>query len=93
MKNLKNTLSAAALMMVLGVGAVSAKTGLLISDRTSNQQCTVKNNLLAKLAGIIIIGMPSFDGIIIVDRQACQNTDKTGLLISDRDGIIIVDKK
>ena len=98
MKNLKNMLSAAALMVVLGVGAASANTGLLISDK-SNQPCTVKDNFINQLAGVVVIGMPSLDGIIITDRdgiiitdrQDCQSSDSDGIIITDRDGIIITD--
>jgi hypothetical protein len=91
MKNFKNMLSAAALMVVLGVGAASANTGLLITDKTTTQPCTFKNSLLTQLSGIIIVGMPSLDGIIIVDRIACQSNETDGIIIVDRNGIIIVD--
>ena len=91
MKNFKNILSAAALLVVLGFGSVSANAGLLISDRSSNQACTENNSLLNQLAGIVVVGMPSLDGIIIIDRTDCQANEADGIIIVDRDGIIIVD--
>lgn len=93
MKNLKNMLSAAALMVFLGVGAASASTGLLISDKSANQPCSVKNSLLNQFAGVVIVGMPSLDGIILLERQACESNETDGLLISDRDGIILLETK
>ena len=91
MKNFKNILSAAALLVVLGFGSVSANAGLLISDRSSNQACTDKNSLLNQLAGIFVVGMPSLDGIIIVDRVNCPAGETDGIILTDRNGIIIVD--
>ena len=35
MKNLKNTISALSLMAVLGLGAVAANAGILITDRST----------------------------------------------------------
>ena len=93
MKNLKNMLSAAGLMVVLGFGAVSANAGLLITDRTNNQPCTVKSSFLTQLSGIIIVGMPSLDGIIIIDApKGCVSNENDGIILVDRDGIIIIDK-
>ncbi|MDQ3041832.1 MAG: hypothetical protein M3R11_05560 [Acidobacteriota bacterium] len=92
MKNLKNMLSAASLMAVMVFGAVSANAGLLISDRatnTSKGQCTIKGGFLQELAGIIILGAPSLNGIIILGAPEC--TEKDGLLISDRSGLLISD--
>jgi hypothetical protein len=95
MKNLKNMLSAASLMAVMVFGAVSANAGLLISDRTTNDtkgQCTTKTGgILQQLAGIIILGAPSLNGIIILGAPAPECTEKDGLLISDRSGLLISD--
>ena len=92
MKNLKNMLSAAGLMAVMVFGAVSANAGLMISDRTANTgQCTANDSsFLHQLSGILIVG---FNGIIIIDRAAPQCTETDGLMISDKDGIIIIDKQ
>jgi len=98
MKNLKNMVAALSLMAVLGFGAVSANAGLLISDRSSNGCAPVKNDILTQLSGILIVGAPMLDGIIILgrngllisDRTACESS-KDGLLISDRSGLLISD--
>lgn len=93
MKNLKSMLSAASLMAVMVFGAVSANAGLIISDRATNDtkgQCTVKDGgILQQLAGIIILGAPTLNGIIILGAPECSQTD--GLIISDRNGLIISD--
>jgi len=85
MKNLKNTMMAAGLMAVLGFGAVSANAGLLISDKSGAQPCgTVKDSVLNQIAGVIIVGFPMLDGILIAGRD--------GIMVSDRDGIMVSDK-
>ena len=91
MKNVKNILSAAALLVVLGVGTVSANAGLLISDKTNNQPCSEASSILNQLAGILIVGMPSLDGIIIIDKKTCDADGKDGIILTDRDGIILTD--
>ena len=90
MKNLKNTISAVGLMAVLTLGAVSANAGMIISDRATGQ-CTVKDGgIIQQIAGIIIIGAPVLNGIIIIDAPTpCE--DKNGMIISDRNGMIISD--
>jgi len=102
MKNLKNTAAAFGLMMVLAFGAVSANAGLLISDRSgSGQQCgSVKGGWLTQLSGILIVGAPMLDGIIIFGRDGLLISDKgnggtcgkSGLLISDKSGLLISDR-
>ncbi len=101
MKNLKNTISALSLMAVLGLGAVVANAGLMISDRSTGQQqlcAPVKDDLLTQLSGVIILGAPLLDGVIILGRDGLMISDKgtggcntNGLMISDRDGILIHD--
>ena len=97
MKNLKNTLTAAVLMAVLGMGATVAKAGLLISDKATpadDTQCKV-NDAKSDIKGFILVGLNGFilvgvnglilsDGLIISDRK-CEGdgTAKDGLLISD----------
>jgi hypothetical protein len=93
MKNIKNTLAAIGMAAVLGVGSVSANTGLLLSDRaTTEQQCTVRTpSLITQLSGIIIIGAPqSLSGLLLSDRLTteCDTRDtredgRNGLLLSD----------
>ncbi|MCY7346970.1 MAG: hypothetical protein LH614_12215 [Pyrinomonadaceae bacterium] len=101
MKNIKNTISALGLMAVLGLGAVAANAGLMISDRSTGQQqlcAPVKDDLLTQLSGIIILGAPMLDGIIILGRDGLMISDKgnggcntNGLMISDRSGLMISD--
>lgn len=91
MKNLKNTIAAAALLTVLGFGAVSAHAGLLISDKNTDQGgCNPKSGLLNQLAGILIVGAPMLDGIIIVGRDGLMMSDKAAPCTENKDGIIIV---
>lgn len=98
MKNLKNTISAAGLMAVLALGAVSANAGMIISDRATGQ-CSVKGGLLQQVAGIIAIGLPSLNGMILSDRSGMIISDRPtpcetsadGMIISDRNGMIISD--
>lgn len=70
-------ISALTLMVVLGLGAVSANAGFMISDRGNGSQapCNVKSDT-SSFDGIIIVGLPMLDGIIIVGRD--------GLMISDK---------
>ena len=90
MKNLKNTISAVGLMAVLALGAVSANAGMIISDRATGQ-CTVKDGgIIQQIAGIIIVGAPALNGIIIIDA-ALSGCEKDGMIISDRNGMIISD--
>lgn len=101
MKNLKNTVAAAALMAVLGMGTVSANAGLLISDRSSGCGSVKSGGLLNQLAGIVIGGAPLLDGIIIVGRDGLMVSDKAapcggetskdGIIIVGRDGLMVSD--
>ena len=92
MKNLKNTVAAILMAVVLMVGTGFAKDGLLMSDfaqggQTNCQQSTDNGGIIiADLTGIIIVG---FTGIIIADLTA----DNEGVRnqTSCRDGIIIAD--
>lgn len=92
MKNIKNTLAAIGMAAVLGVGTVSANTGLLLSDRGINtdQGCTVRTpGLISQLSGIIIIGAPQgLSGLLLSDRltTTCDTREdvrRDGLLLSD----------
>lgn len=94
MKKVKNML-AAGMLLVMGVSAVSANSGMLIHDRNgSTPQSGCESSILQNLAGAAnaIGGMilSDFTGIIIVDKSA-PCTQKDGIIIVDRDGIIIVD--
>ncbi len=105
MKNLKNTAAAMTMMAVLGLGAVSANAGLLVSDKSANGCGTVKESVLTRLSGILIVGLPGLDGILAAGRDGLMVSDrdgllmsdkgcnqgKTGLLISDRSGLLISD--
>ena len=92
MKNLKNTISAAGLMAVLALGAVSANAGMIISDRATGQ-CTVNDGgILQQVAGIIAVGLPSLNGMIISDAPTPCDTNADGMIISDRSGMIISDR-
>ncbi len=96
MKNLKNTLAATAMMVVLGVGAVSANTGIIITDRsTTGSTGCATGGVLQQLAGVYnaLSGMliSDRDGIIITDKATPCSTGKDGMMITDRDGIIITD--
>lgn len=85
------------LVATLGFGAVSANAGILVSDKNSNQQCApVKSNLLNQFAGILIVGAPMLDGIIMVGRDGILVSDKgceskDGIIIVGRDGILVSD--
>ncbi len=90
MKNLKNTISAVGLIAVLALGVVSANAGMIISDRATGQ-CTVNDGgIIQQIAGIIIVGAPALSGMIISDAPIpCD--EKDGMIISDRNGMIISD--
>ncbi len=98
MKNLKNTAAAMTMMAVLGLGAVSANAGLLMSDKGANGCGTVKESVLTRLSGILIVGLPGLDGIIAAGRDGILMSDRDGLLMSDKgcaaskDGILISDR-
>ena len=102
MKNLKNTISALTLMVVLGLGAVSANAGFMITDKNAPcQGDSITKDLADVLGGITVAGMPMLDGIIIIgrdgfmisDKAECQATatEKDGIIIIGRDGFIITD--
>ena len=91
MKNLKNTISAAGLMAVLALGTVSANAGMIISDRATGQ-CTVNDGILQQVVGIIAVGFPSLNGMIISDAPTPCDTNADGMIISDRNGMIISDR-
>lgn len=103
MKNLKNTISALTLMVVLGLGAVSANAGFMITDRNAPcQDNSFTKDLADTIGGITVAGMPMLDGIIIIGRDGLMISDKSsecqtptaekdGIIIIGRDGIIITD--
>lgn len=100
MKNLKNMISAASLMAVMAIGAISANAGLLISDRnapgttpTVKGQCTPIKDNTQSLDGIIIIGFQEvLDGIIIIGREGLLISDKvTPCVDKAKDGLLITD--
>ena len=103
MKNLKNMMSALSLMVVLGLGAVSANAGFMISDKSAPcQGDSITKDLADTLGGITVAGMPMLDGIIIIGRDGfmisdkaseCQATatEKDGIIIIGRDGFMITD--
>lgn len=86
--NLKNTVAAAGLMAVMTIGTISASAGVIETDRSSNggaAPCsTVKGGLLAQLSGILIVGLPMFDGLMVSDRTGLMVSDRSGLMVSDR---------
>ena len=88
MKNLKNTAAAFGLMVVLAVGSASANTGILMSDKSgSASPCgTVKGGFLTQLSGILIVGLPMLDGILMSDRAGILMSDRSGILMSDKSG-------
>ena len=93
MKNIKNTVAAMTLMAVLGLGAVTANAGLLVSDRgiNTNSVPTCNSNgggVLDQATGILIVGFSSLTGILIADRQTpCVQNPTDGV---SNDGILIV---
>lgn len=98
MKNFKNMLTAMAMTAVLGVGTISASTGLIITDKSNGatKPCPVKEaGVIDQISGIIIVGLSGLiitdlHGLIITDAPTV-NCDKSGLIITDRDGLIITD--
>lgn len=88
MKNLKNMAAALGLMAVLGFGAVSANAGIMITDRQA--PCTTESSSIRDLSAIAAVGLPMFDGIIIIGRDGLMITDKADSCTS-RDGIMITD--
>ena len=92
MKNIKNTVAAMTLAAVLGLGAVSANAGILMTGRGANTNnvptCNAtETGVFNQLTGILIVGFASLTGILMTDRQTpcVQNpTDgaaSTGILI------------
>ena len=92
MKNFKNMISALSLMAVMVFGAVSANAGLLISDRgTGCQNTNTAQEIPNALDGIIIIGVPLVDGIIIIGRTGLLISDRTDCNTAERGGLLISD--
>ena len=90
MKNIKNTVAAMTLAAVLGLGAVSANAGLLLSDRnvntTSQPSCTASStSVFDQLTGIIIVGFTSLTGVKLGSQPApCVQSpadSATGIII------------
>ena len=69
MKNLKNTLVAIGLVVILGVGAISAKAEMINSDGTNGQCSVEKDGVLEQFADII----NGLTGIIIFDTPTCTD--------------------
>ena len=93
---MKNTMKAIALALVLSFTATiaNAKDGIIISDRGVVKGCDVKE----QATGIIVVGMPGIIvvgrailGIIVSDKADRSCTQETGIIVSDRTGIIISD--
>lgn len=97
MKNLKNTLAAASLAVVMGMGTVSANAGIMVSDKTSNSAnpCAVQTTgILNQVADFVLSG---FTGIILTDRAGIMVSDRNGIILTDKgcaakDGIILTDR-
>ena len=89
MKNIKNTIAAMSLVAVLGLGAVTANAGLLISDRGvgTTPTCAAGGGILNQAAGILIVGANSLTGILMSDLTGILMSDRSGLLISDRNAV------
>ena len=98
MKNIKNTAAAFGMMAVLGLGAVTANAGMILSDRSVGSTPTCGANtggIFSQVAGILIVGasssltgilMSDRSGMILSDRNAggCQATQsRDGILMSD----------
>jgi hypothetical protein len=88
MKNIKNTLAATVLAVVMGVSTVSANAGFLVSDRgiggeNSLPTCESSNTGFLSSLMAIIYGR---DGFLVSDRSAngCQSTQ-------NRDGVMLAD--
>lgn len=84
MKNLKNMVAATGLMAILGMGAVTANAGILISDAanqggetqcqatTNDTELDVQGIIIASITGILISdGANLSTGILISDKTAC----------------------
>lgn len=84
MKNLKNTVAAFGLMAVMGFGAVSANAGLMVSDKSGQGCGAVKADLFTQLSGILIVGVPMLNGLLVSDRSGLLVSDRSGLLVSDK---------
>ncbi len=97
MKNLKNTIAAIGLATVLGMGATTAKAGILISDKTGNMtenaECSTarEETLTSKIKGIIVVGIAGLimsdelimsDGLVNTGSQCQDDSTKDGILIS-----------
>ncbi len=70
MKNLKNTLAAIGLMVVLGIGAITANAETVSSE--TKGQCSVENDgVLGQFAGIIngLTGISIFDPPCDTDEE------------------------
>jgi hypothetical protein len=92
MKNLKNTLAAIGLAAVLGVGTVSANTGLIITDKSNSNSCsdsTISQQIASFFDNLTGIILGDRDGIILGDKGGCQSKD--GIILGDRNGLIITD--
>jgi hypothetical protein len=81
MKNIKNTIAAAMMMAVLGLGATTANAYILVMDRSASDAATVctktEANVFDQLTGILIVGFASTaPGLMLSDRA--------GLMLSDR---------
>ncbi len=100
MKNIKNTVAAMGLMAVLGLGAVSANAGMLVSDRGVGSSCETSGGIFNQMLGILIVGVnTTVGGILMSDRSGMLVSDRPGMLVSDRgtgcqqsrDGILMSD--
>ena len=92
MKNLKNTLAALVLFVMLVLGTTSANAGLIMSDRSAPGQepCggTEMTDIILQATGIVISGFTGIvisgrDGLLMSDRNACSSDQRTGILMSD----------
>ena len=96
MKNLKNTLAALALFVMLVFGTTSANAGLLMSDRSAPAQegtpcaSSEATDILTQATGIILAGFTGIilhgrDGLLKSDRNTttCDGDQRTGILMSD----------
>lgn len=99
MKNLKNTISAAALLAVLAFGSTFAHAGIIVAGRedglvtrTTDQVCNEKSDKINW--GIIVAGVT---GIIVAGFTGGADGDRSGIIVAgltdsdttDRGGIIV----
>ena len=97
MKNLKNMLMTGGLMAVMGISAVSANAGIILTDKSAEgtKPCSVKETgIIQQVAGIVLNGLMLSDlhGIILTDAATAGCDQGTnGLMISDRNGLMISD--